>query len=51
VKDHADTADKQQQVLAALRFKCDVLWTQLDVIYFSYVVPGFIPPGAFRPQL
>ncbi len=51
VKDHADTADKQRQVLAALRFKCDVLWTQLDVLYFSYVVPGFIPPGVFRPQV
>jgi pyrroloquinoline-quinone synthase len=50
VKAHADTAEKQQQVLAALRFKCDVLWTQLDVLYFSYVAPGFIPPGAFRPQ-
>jgi pyrroloquinoline-quinone synthase len=51
VKTHADTVEKQQQVLAALRFKCDVLWTQLDVLYFSYVSPGFIPPGAFRPQL
>lgn len=50
VKAHADTAEKQEQVLAALRFKCDVLWTQLDVLYFSYVTPGFIPPGAFRPQ-
>lgn len=50
VKAHADTAEKQEQVLAALRFKCDVLWTQLDVLYFSYVAPGFIPPGAFRPQ-
>jgi pyrroloquinoline-quinone synthase len=51
VKAHADTAEKQEQVLAALRFKCDVLWTQLDVLYFSYVAPGFIPPGAFRPRV
>jgi pyrroloquinoline-quinone synthase len=51
VKAHADTVEKQQLVLAALRFKCDVLWTQLDVLYFSYVAPGYIPPGAFRPQL
>jgi pyrroloquinoline-quinone synthase len=50
VKAHADTVEKQEQVLAALRFKCDVLWTQLDLLYFSYVAPGFIPPGAFRPH-
>lgn len=50
VKTHADTREKQDQVLAALRFKCDVLWTQLDVLYFSYVAPGLVPPGAFRPQ-
>jgi pyrroloquinoline-quinone synthase len=49
VKAHADTREKQEKVLAALRFKCDVLWTQLDALYFSYVAPGFVPPGAFRP--
>ncbi|HTI01213.1 MAG TPA: pyrroloquinoline quinone biosynthesis protein C, partial [Acidisoma sp.] len=31
-------------------FKCDVLWSQLDALYFSYVAPGFIPPGCFRPE-
>jgi pyrroloquinoline-quinone synthase len=50
VKAHADTREKQERVLAALRFKCDVLWSQLDALYFSYVAPGFIPPGAFRPR-
>ena len=49
VKDHADTVEKQQAVLAALRFKCDVLWLQLDGLYFSYVAPKLIPPGAFVP--
>ena len=50
VKAHADTAEKQQTVLAALRFKCDVLWSQLDGLYLAYVAPGLIPPGAFVPQ-
>jgi pyrroloquinoline-quinone synthase len=50
VKAHATDAERQEAVLAALRFKCDVLWSQLDVLYFSYVAPGFIPPGAFRPD-
>ena len=49
VKSQADTAEKQQAVLAALRFKCDVLWCQLDGLYFAYVSPGLIPPGAFVP--
>ncbi len=50
VKAHADTPEKQEAVLAALRFKCDVLWAQLDGLYFAYVEPGFIPPGAFVPE-
>ncbi len=50
VKAHADTAEKQQAVLSALRFKCDVLWSQLDGLYLAYVAPGLIPPGAFVPQ-
>jgi coenzyme PQQ biosynthesis protein C len=49
VKEHADTPEKQAQVLDTLRFKCDVLWSQLDALYFSYVQPGLIPPGAFVP--
>ena len=47
VKEHADSPERQQQVLGALRFKCNVLWSQLDALYFAYVAPGFIPPGAF----
>ncbi len=49
VKEHARTFEQQQAVLAALRFKCDVLWTQLDALHFAYVEPRLIPPGAFVP--
>jgi pyrroloquinoline-quinone synthase len=49
-KEHADTPEKQAQVLDTLRFKCDVLWAQLDALHFSYVEPGLIPPGAFVPE-
>jgi len=49
VKEHADTPEKQAQVLDTLRFKCDVLWAMLDALYFSYVEPGLIPPGVFVP--
>ena len=47
VKTHAATPAEQSQVLAALRFKCDVLWAQLDALYSAYVAPGHIPHGAF----
>ena len=41
-------ASQQQAVLGALRFKCDLLWAQLDGLYLSYVAPGLVPPGAFE---
>ena len=50
VKDNARTPEQQEAVLAALRFKCDVLWSQLDALHFAYVQPGLIPPGAFVPE-
>ena len=50
VKREARTPAEQQAVLAALEFKCDVLWAQLDALYHAYVEPGHIPPGAFRPD-
>ncbi len=50
VKTHARTPEQQQAVLDALTFKTDVLWSMLDALYFAYVEPGFIPPGAFRPE-
>ncbi len=45
----ARTREQQEQVMAALRFKCDLLWAQLDALHFAYVEPGLPPPGAFRP--
>ena len=50
VKAEAKTRAEQETVLAALRFKCDVLWAQLDGLYLAYVVPGLVPPGAFTPD-
>ncbi|KMO27132.1 pyrroloquinoline quinone biosynthesis protein PqqC [Methylobacterium aquaticum] len=49
VKRHAVTPEQQAQALDALRFKCSVLWTQLDALSFAYVSPGTIPPDAWRP--
>jgi pyrroloquinoline-quinone synthase len=49
VKEHARTREQQEAVLAALRFKCDLLWAQLDALHFAYVEPALPPPGAFRP--
>lgn len=50
VREHARTVEHQEQVLAALRFKCDLLWAQLDALHHAYVAPGLPPPGAFRPE-
>jgi coenzyme PQQ biosynthesis protein C len=47
---HARTREEQEQALGALRTKCNILWAQLDAIYFAYVSPGWPPPGAFRPN-
>jgi coenzyme PQQ biosynthesis protein C len=47
VKANAHTGAEQQSVIGALRFKCDVLWAQLDALYNAYVAPGHVPPGAF----
>ena len=30
--------------------KCDILWAQLDALYFAYVQPGWPPPGAFKSR-
>lgn len=47
---HAQSLEQQEQCLAALRFKTDVLWAQLDALNHAYVSPGLIPPGAFVPE-
>lgn len=48
VTKHANTRAEQELAIGALRAKCDILWAQLDALYFSYVNPGWPPPGAFR---
>ena len=50
VKEHAKTAEQQNLVLAALEFKCSVLWAMLDALYAAYVDPRLPPPGAFMPE-
>jgi pyrroloquinoline-quinone synthase len=50
VKANAKTPEQQQQVLAALEFKCGVLWAMLDALYLAYVDPKMPPPGAFVPK-
>ncbi len=49
VKRHATTRELQELCIDAVRFKCNVLWAQLDALHHAYVTPGLIPPGAFRP--
>lgn len=49
VVSHAGTRSEQDLALGALRAKCDILWAQLDALYFAYVAPGWPPPGAFQP--
>jgi pyrroloquinoline-quinone synthase len=49
VKAHARTPEAQSAVLDSMRFKCDVLWSMLDALEYAYVVPGCVPPGAWRP--
>jgi pyrroloquinoline-quinone synthase len=46
---HAHTRQEQDKAHGALRAKCDILWAQLDALYFAYVHPGWPPPGAFNP--
>lgn len=48
VCEHAKTREDQERAIKALRDKCDILWAQLDGLYFAYVQPGWPPPGAFR---
>jgi coenzyme PQQ biosynthesis protein C len=50
VKRHARTPDAQALVLAALEFKCDILWAMLDALHHAYVEPRHVPPGAFVPK-
>jgi pyrroloquinoline-quinone synthase len=48
VFENASTRTEQELAIQSLRDKCDILWAQLDALYFAYVQPGWPPPGAFR---
>lgn len=48
--ENAKTRTEQELAIQALRDKCDILWAQLDALYFAYVQPGWPPPGAFRME-
>ncbi|WP_027134619.1 pyrroloquinoline-quinone synthase PqqC [Geminicoccus roseus] len=48
VLEHAVTPETQAAALAALSFKTEVLWAQLDGLWMAYV-EGRPPPGAWRP--
>lgn len=39
VLEHCQTREQQQRAVAALKFKCDLLWAQLDAIYYHCVDP------------
>jgi coenzyme PQQ biosynthesis protein C len=49
VKKHATTRAEQDAVIAALEFKCSVLWAQLDALWSAYVDDA-IPPGSWISQ-
>jgi pyrroloquinoline-quinone synthase len=48
VLDHALTRADQDAAVAALTFKTEVLWAQLDALWHAYVA-GNPPPGAWQP--
>jgi len=48
IKQNARNRIEQEACIEAVRFKCNVLWAQLDALHHAYV-DGHIPPGAFRP--
>ncbi|HET7752205.1 MAG TPA: pyrroloquinoline-quinone synthase PqqC [Terriglobales bacterium] len=45
---HSESREQQELACGALRAKCDILWAQLDALYFAYVQPGWPPLGAFQ---
>ena len=49
IKRNAKTRAEQEACVDAVRFKCNVLWSQLDALHHAYVEPGNVPPGAFKP--
>lgn len=50
VADHARTYAEQEKAINALREKCEILWAQLDALYYAYVQPAWHPSSAFHPE-
>src|SRR6202022_803724 len=50
VAKHARTYAEQEKAIAALHEKCEILWAQLDAVYYAYVQPGWPPPRAFHHE-
>ncbi|BDA86015.1 pyrroloquinoline-quinone synthase [Aureimonas sp. SA4125] len=48
---HARRPEEQRAVLNALRFKCTVLWAQLDALHHAYVDPVMPPPDVWQPGM
>ncbi|QSR85183.1 pyrroloquinoline-quinone synthase PqqC [Methylacidimicrobium sp. B4] len=44
VIDRCKTRPAQEAALAALRFKCELLWSMLDTLYMAYVLRIQMPP-------
>ena len=48
VANHAHTRAAQNACIAAVQFKCNMLWSLLDAVHEAYVL-GRTPAGAFQP--
>lgn len=44
VHSYCQTRQEQERAVAALRFKCDLLWAQLDALYYNCVAPTQAEP-------
>ena len=50
IKNNALSRAEQEACVDAVRFKCDVLWAQLDALHHAYVTPGVIRRAPFGPD-
>jgi pyrroloquinoline-quinone synthase len=48
VHEYCRTRDEQERAVAALSFKCDVLWAQLDAVYHECVAQS--DPSVVKPR-
>lgn len=45
VKQHCTTRETQEKAIAALTFKCELLWAQLDALYYHFTDPTTVAQG------